>query len=163
MKNITNELKMKRLSGMLNKEQLEELKNEMPKEEPCCKQCNTPMPLVCWRYKIKHTLLSTKIIKPSPDDTNPPKDSEFHLADAWKDRLHDFIEKSGSSITDKQWQLRFFDFSKTRQENSVSKFARPVDTTLIFNAGQNEEILTNNKSLTKEKIDKMKIEEKETG
>ena len=56
MKNITNDLKMKRLSGMLNKEQLEELKNDKQKEEPCCNQCNIPMPLVCWRYKIKYTL-----------------------------------------------------------------------------------------------------------
>ena len=73
----------------------------MPKEEPCCNQCNIPMPLVCWRYKIKHTLQSTKIFKPNPDDTNPPKDSEFYLADGWKEMLRDFIEKSGSSITDK--------------------------------------------------------------
>jgi hypothetical protein len=31
----------------------------------------------------------------------PVKDSEFYLADVWKDKLHDYIEKSGSSLSDK--------------------------------------------------------------
>ena len=150
---MTNDLKMQRLSKMLTPEDLEQLKNvEQPKEEACCKQCKAPVPLVCWRNKIKYTLLQTKIEKISADDVRPPKDSEFYLADGWKQQLNNYVEKTGSFLTDQKWQLRYFEFAKTRQESSSSKFNKPVDTTLKFNAGQNEEMLTTNKSLTMEKI-----------
>ena len=133
------------------------------KEEACCPQCVAPVPLICWRNKIKYTLTQTKIEKPSLDDVRPPKDSEFHLADAWKSQLHNYIEKTGSHLSDQKWQLRYFEFAKTRQESSSSKFKNPIDATLRFNARQNEENLTFNKSLTQEKLQQMKEQEKETG
>ncbi len=77
-----------------------------------------------------------------------PKDSEFFLADAWKSELNNYVENTGSYLADQKWQLRYFEFAKTRQESSSSKFNKPVDTTLRFNASRNEEILTTNKSLT---------------
>jgi len=29
---------------------------QLPKEEMCCQQCNTPVPLVCWRFTVKYFL-----------------------------------------------------------------------------------------------------------
>jgi len=72
------------------------------------------VPLVCWRNKIKYTLLQTKIEKPSEDDVRPQKDSEFYLADGWKSLLITYVENTGSYLADQKWQLRYFEFAKTR-------------------------------------------------
>ena len=37
---------------------------DLDKEEMCCQQCNTPVPLVCWRFSIKYFLQSTAILNP---------------------------------------------------------------------------------------------------
>lgn len=163
IKTVTNDLKMTRLSKMLTPEDLEMMKSVDQKEEACCKQCIAPVPLICWRNKIKYTLLQSRIEKPSVDDVRPPQDSEFYLADTWKALLNTYVENTGSYLTDHQWQLRYFEFAKTRQESSSNKFIKPLDTNLVFRASQNEEILTTNKSLSKDKIDQMKEQEKETG
>lgn len=91
---------MQRLSKMLTPEDLELMKSGDQREEACCKQCNAPVPLVCWRNKIKYTLQQTKIEKPSEDDVRPPKDSEFYLADGWKSLLITYVENTGSYLAD---------------------------------------------------------------
>ena len=92
---------------MLTPADLEQMQSgEQPeKEEACCKQCNAPVPLVCWRNKIKYTLLQTKIEKSTEDDVRPPKDSEFYLADAWKSQLISYVEGTGSFLADQKWQV----------------------------------------------------------
>ena len=47
-----------RKSVNLDKQDLESLEDT---EEMCCQQCNTPVPLVCWRFSIKYYLQSSQL------------------------------------------------------------------------------------------------------
>lgn len=102
-------------------------------DEMCCQQCNTPVPLVCWRFSIKFFLQSTQLRNP----TEPPKkdllasaldffsgkedllpDADdlrpFWAVDGWRSSLLDFIENSsGHASRDAHWILNFFEFTES--------------------------------------------------
>jgi hypothetical protein len=88
------------------------------KDELCCQQCNTPVPLVCWRFSIKYFLQSTALVNPNAkpkkstlsfmipsfaktlpseiDDLTP-----FWVVDGWRESLLGYIEnKSGHASRD---------------------------------------------------------------
>jgi hypothetical protein len=89
----------------------------------------------------------------SPSD----KDAAFIKIDDWKRMLDEYIAKAGSAIKDKQWQLKFFEFCKAKQDQKFSSSDVP------FNVSQNEQLLTTDKKFSQKQKLKLKEQEKETG
>lgn len=65
-------------------------------DEVCCEQCSLPMPLVCWRSKMRQHLDYLKI-------RSTDKDAFFQVTDNWKTELEQFIAQGGTAVQDKQW------------------------------------------------------------
>lgn len=61
------------------------------------------------------------------------------------------MRNTGSHLFDKQWQLRFHEFSKSKQDTK---------DTVVFQASQNERNLTNKQS---QSLEEQKAQERETG
>lgn len=43
-------------------------------------------------------------------------DAEFATQDAWRDSFVQSLKSKGSSYTDKQWQMQFSEFCKSKRE-----------------------------------------------
>ena len=56
--------------------------------------------------------------------------------------LDEYIVKAGSAVKDKHWQMKFFEFCKSKQDQKFNSGDVP------FNASQNEQLLTNDKGFT---------------
>ena len=50
-------------------QELTNLKRMIKETTSCCKQCDLPVPLVCWRYKIAFFLQRTKLRKPGFEES----------------------------------------------------------------------------------------------
>jgi hypothetical protein len=55
---IKRDNELKDLRKSVNFEETE-IRDEI--DDMCCQQCNTPVPLVCWRFSIKYFLQSTQL------------------------------------------------------------------------------------------------------
>jgi len=118
-------------------------------DEVCCEQCSLPMPLVCWRSKMRQHLDYLKI-------RSTDKDAFFQVTDNWKTELEQFIAQGGTAVQDKQWQMRYFSFTQSKIEETNKKVE-------VFQLSKNEQLITNDRHLTKKNIESNKEQEKETG
>lgn len=125
--------------------------------EACCRLCQLPLPLVCWRAKIQSSLLSLKLkpkVKQHPYATvkvDPNPFWIFYCIDGWKDSLSQFVATS-NYLMDKQWQLRYIEFQE--QKTQINE---------IFRASEHERLLTNDKEVVNQKLQKDAQGERETG
>jgi hypothetical protein len=97
------------------KEQVEEI---LANQQICCSLCNSPVPLLCWRYKLVYSLASGRIEQDDTDAQDKPGVSEtrafqkFAILDTWRESLIEYLENvSGTYNTvDKQWLRSFYEF-----------------------------------------------------
>lgn len=101
----------------------EQIAQILANRENCCNQCTSPVPLLCWRYKLKFSLQLGRLHEPdAPPDVEDSASkamkqkkvefAQFHILDEWRDTLCDFLdEESGSySTTDKPWLRAFYEY-----------------------------------------------------
>lgn len=106
----------------------EQIDNILASKERCCEQCTSPVPLLCWRYKLTYTIDNGRLPDPNPatdtlvgegnDNTRAKSNqkgkehSQFFILDTWRDSLVEFLEKeSGSySTSDKPWLRAFYEY-----------------------------------------------------
>ena len=127
----------------------------MNSSEICCDQCNYPVPLLCWRYKIKYILEKSKIGKAD----NQPKKAEartvnrksysrnqlpreeekdfskFAILDEWRDYLiHYVAEESGNfKVNDKQWLAGFYDYEAYQNKVAINEKMKDDNVQKSFN------------------------------
>ena len=109
-------------------------------KESCCDQCSMPIPLLCWRYKVKYQLYQNRLKKPGAESfiaqagqegeisnskmvymrRSPASEAydTFAILDGWREKLINFIEQESGTFLgeDKSWVSNFYDFENYHQK-----------------------------------------------
>ena len=103
-------------------------------EEMCCEQCCLPVPLLCWRYKLRFSLDKGRLKPVNQDNTadprrlsptaskQPQKDlCKFAPVDEWRDKLIAYIEQESGTFTvnDKVWLRNLYDYENYTAEQTM--------------------------------------------
>ena len=139
---------------MLSKEDYEKViegKSEI-EEVSCCDQCELKTPFECWRHITRKGLVATRI-------TVPSRDTPFIKFDSWRESLATYISNFGSSVQDKNWQMKFFQFCQQKKQLN----SQMPSSDSVFNVAENESMLSHDTALKQSKRTLKAESEKETG
>ena len=127
----------------------------MASSESCCEQCSQPVPLLCWRYKVKYNLEQGRIVPATPDceesnaqllDANDVKDQnvlkqlkkptsttdpyqKFNILDVWRDDLLTFFEQESGNFNsaDRQWISNYYDWEAYQAKLALNEKLKGTD------------------------------------
>jgi len=141
-KQITNDLQKQKLIKHMTQEEIQAIQASTTKDQ-CCSQCSLPMPLVCWRNKIRHDLIQHKIAAASSDETTKKHQyAEFHNVDGWRSDLDVYITQVGSEHADRQWKMGYSLFTRRKTDQQNAKMNKEK----VHRVSQLESTLTNDQS-----------------
>lgn len=119
---MANELQKQKLSKFMKEEEIKKIQDSQDaQKDVCCNQCDLPVPLVCWRNKIRHDLFQNNIKTPEEAKGRRNPDLVFIKVDGWRKKLDLFITQNGTTLSDRTWQMRFAQFSQLKQDQQALK------------------------------------------